>query len=607
MNRPALLGLAIAVGLAAPALSQEAPTMSVRATLGVTDGRTMSPYLTALSRDGTQLAYRIGPDTIGIFEPLTGKRIRTVAITEKEVGEQLHYSPDSKYLILQAMQQFRLVDPATGAVLRTIGGDNQFDIYSHAFNWNNDCSRLTDRPENFNFNNKPTVKVWDGANRRALGEIDVAPNGGGRCEAISGDGKLIATSGRFHRKEKETDENVTEYVELWDAATRRQTGRIHMGKDAYAVMLGLNADGKYLVVVSENNDGAVIWDTARQEKVATLGRFPGGYGRIIFSPDDKHFAIQSILGYTGVYETATGKKVAERKDSGRVPAGVGFNPQGDIIACFVDVSHVRISVVNKQEQPILPKPVGHAQPVFLTRFADDGKTMLTVGRDGKVLRWDVDTGKLRETVIEESGSQIYWDNPSTFSPDGRFLVVASFGSLMLFDVEEKKKIANLATQNTKYTTRFASVDFTQDGRKLIARGEGQERRQDFKIVIVGYAASWTSADGQLVAELSDAVRDDGNTAFAKHFAKETLFAPEPPKNAPEVTVGPALRDPWASSRNAGAMNIGNKITVKDRTTRKLLLDRLINANAGHGISFSPDGKRMALPLNDNTVQIFDLP
>jgi hypothetical protein len=48
------------------------------------------------------------------------------------------------------------------------------------------------------------------------------------------------------------------------------------------------------------------------------------------------------------------------------------------------------------------------------------------------------------------------------------------------------------------------------------------------------------------------------------------------------------------------------MTIKERAGGKVLLDNVLNLNNGRGISFSRDGNRIALPMNDNTVQIFDL-
>ena len=609
LQQPLRLCVGLFLLTAAAAAAQEPAKFVLKATLGRAVNRTMADHLTALARDGSQLAYRSGPDAIAIVEPLTGKLIRTITIQDKEVGERLFYSPDGKHLVFQAMQQVRLVDPATGKVSRRIGDGGTFDFHRHDFHWNADVSRLTDVEQNFHFDFKPKLKVWDGIAPKILGEIEVAPNGGHRCEAISGDGSLIAAGGRFHKKQKETDENVTEYVELWETLTRQRKGRIHLGKDAYAVMLGLSANGKHLVTVTENQDGAVIWDTGAGNKVAALGRFPGGYGRIVFAPDDKHFAIQAQRGYTVVYETATGRKTADLQIASEVPAGVGFTPAGDVVTCFANRMQISVGVVNRKEQPALPESEGHTQPVFLTRFADDGKSVLTVGRDLRVIRWDAATGKRLETLIDESGRTVFFvDEASTFTADGRLLALATSGDVALYDLAARKKIADLRTKDPKYHTRFSQIRFTADGKKLIARGEAQERnRNDFKIVIVGCAAAWSTETGALVAEYSGGNRG-GEQLLAKHFAKEPLAPlPAPAQSGPRVEVGAAIRDPWASPRNAGPLSVGNQLTLTDPVSKTVLFDRVLSLNGGRGISISPDGKKIALPLLDNTVQILELP
>jgi WD40 repeat protein len=596
--------IAIACCVAA-ADADETPKLTPKVTLGSTTNRTLGPYWTALSRDGKELAYRTGVNTIGIFDPESGKPLRSLVIDEKEVGERLFFAPDSKHLILQSMQQFRLIDAVNGKVLNTIGGGNKFDIYSHEFHWSDDCRVLTDVQQKYDFGFRPKVQVWDAAVKKVSGEIEVALNGGNRVEAISGNGQLIATGGRFHRKEKEGDEAAEEYVDLWDAKTLKRTGRFHLGPMSYSVMLGLNRDGKYLITVAENQDGAVLWDTAKA-KVATLGRFPGGYGRITFSPDNKLFAIQSIVGYTGVFETATGKKIVELQDAGRVPAGVGFKSNGDILACFVDQTNIRVRAVNKPDAPPPSEPQGHRQPVIFTRFSDDGSKLLTVGRDGAVLRWDVATGKLLETIVKSPDNFANWYDLAVANSNGKLLVVGSSGTLTLYNLEQQSK-ADLRTQSKKYYTRFNRIHFSQDGKRIFATGEGQENTPDFRIVIVGYAAGWNSADGKLISEVNGGKREDGEALLAKHFADEKFEATMAPSSAVEVEVGPTIRDPWASPFNAGPLPVGNQVTLRDKKTKKVLCDQTMNVHAAVGISFSPDGKKLAVPMNDNTVSIFELP
>ena len=89
MIRSVLLVAWITAGLSFTQLSfsEEPAKLNAKVTLGTVAGRTMSPYLTALSRDGQAVAYRTGPDTIGIFEPLSGKLLRTVTIGEKQTSD----------------------------------------------------------------------------------------------------------------------------------------------------------------------------------------------------------------------------------------------------------------------------------------------------------------------------------------------------------------------------------------------------------------------------------------------------------------------------------------------------------------------------------------
>ncbi len=602
------LSVCVALGVLLPdPVCADDPKFSHKITLNPAVNRPISAYLTALSRDGKQLAYRNGPDTIGIYEPLTGKLLRTLTISEKEVGESLYFTPDGKHLLLKSMQLLRFVDPTTGKITRTVGVASKFDIYSHIFNWNTDGSRVTDVQQQYDFGFKPKVKVWDATAPKALGEIDVAQNGGNRIEALSGDGKIIATTGRFHRKQNPTDEDASEYVEIWDTDTRKRKGRIHLGKDVYGIMLGLNADGKYLVVVSENNDGAVIWDLSTEKKVATLGRFPGGFGQIYFSPDDKHFAIQAQRGYTVVYETTTGKKVAELQGSGTSPVGVGFTPDGDIITCYADQSQIYLGVVNKKEQPKLARSVGHSRPVVVTHFSKDAKSLLTVGGDLRVIRWDLETGKPLETVLDDSARTVYSVDKAGISPDGKLVYLILSGDLVLYNLETKKKVAELQANIPKFRTRFKEAYLSEDGKKIFARGEAQElNRGDFQIVIVGAVAAWNTADGSEIAVHSG--KESGEALFEKHFGKEKLApAVAASPSVPLVTVGPLIRDPWMSPFNAMGTSIGNKLTLTDPASKKVLLDQVLYLNGGRGISFSSDGKKVALPMLDNSVQIFGIP
>lgn len=576
---------------------------TVTVNLGTSQGRTLGAYWVALSPDGTQLAYRTDVDSISIFAPATGKLLRTVKITEKEVGEQLHFTRDSKRLLLQSMQHLRVVDPTTGKVERKIGLDDKFDIYSHEFAWDAAVTRVVTCSSNFNFKNNPPVRFWNATANTIEGEVKIGPSGAGRSLAVSGDGKIIATGAQSHQKANEKDEAAEEYVEFWNSRTRERVARLHMGANVQPGRLYLNSDGTILLTVDSVGRWA-IWDVKASKTIATLGQLPGFNASITFSPNDKLVAIQTSSSVTKVYETATGKLKHERKDAGQKGGGVGFTAEGDIYACFVEGTQVRVSNLTKPEQPPTPPSDGHRQPVFFTHFAADSKTILTVGSDQRVLRWDVATGKLLEQILDQSSERShFWSGPCAVSPDGKRLIVVSAGGANLIDLEKKEHLGFLSI-NQKYRPTWSRFDFAADGKTLFARGTGQETgRTDFKIVILPYVVEWNLDEKRAIAEHLGATRDTPeDDVFKAHFGTRKLAAGVKP--SVEVTVGKALRDPWASNFNAGAIAVGSTVTIKN-AAGKVLFEETISTHMGLGISISPDGKKSAIPRSNGTVAIIE--
>ena len=88
--------------------------------LGGQPVQTLGEGWVALSRDGKELVYRTGPDTLGLFDPLTGKPLREVRIEQKEIGEQLWYAADGRHLLFKGTATLRRVDAATGKVVAAI-------------------------------------------------------------------------------------------------------------------------------------------------------------------------------------------------------------------------------------------------------------------------------------------------------------------------------------------------------------------------------------------------------------------------------------------------------------------------------------------------------
>ena len=77
----------------------------------------------------------------------------------------------------------------------------------------------------------------------------------------------------------------------------------------------------------------------------------------------------------------------------------------------------------------------HDSQVFGVRFTPDGKQEVSGGRDGYVMIWNLDTGKLAKSI--KAHDQIIWS--VGVSPDGRFAVSRSS--------DDTARIWHLATGN----------------------------------------------------------------------------------------------------------------------------------------------------------------
>ncbi len=121
-----------------------------------------------------------------------------------------------------------------------------------------------------------------------------------------------------------------------------------------------------------------------------------------------------------------------------------------------------------------PRPIrvlgGHRFEVYSVEFSPDGKTLASGGgylgpdlKPGEIMLWDVETGKLRESLKGHAGG--VWS--VAFSPDGKTLASGSADkTIRLWDVPTGRAL----TTFTGPTDWVRSVVFTPDGKTLASAG-----------------------------------------------------------------------------------------------------------------------------------------
>jgi WD40 repeat protein len=220
--------------------------------------------------------------------------------------------------------------------------------------------------------------------------------------------------------------------------------------------------------------------------VARLGsvrfRHEGVLGSFVISPDGQALAaVPDQFGKSvAVWDMATGK-VTRRLTFDHEVHYLAFTPDGQSIAVgsavdeqgrngivrFVDLAS------GKESRRFIGHKAGrnHANHVDFGEaifFTPDGRTMITVGGFGSVLRWDVPSGK---KLGELNGNGwVAWG----LSPDGKLLAARQEGSsanvLRLFEVATGKEVRQLRHSDEVY-----SAAFSPDGKMLATASTGPDQ------------------------------------------------------------------------------------------------------------------------------------
>jgi WD40 repeat protein len=179
------------------------------------------------------------------------------------------------------------------------------------------------------------VQLWDSATGKRLARVP------GCCPALSPDGKLLATTARGKRDEKNT-------VTLWEAATARELCSVKVPQ-GQVYRLDFSPDGKLLAAVSDvagraNKHAIHLWPLLKAGPPKSGPALRVGPHRLLaeglsywvralaFSPDGRALALPDDRGAVRVLETATGQeRLRFTGHLGQISA-LSFSPDGRRLA-----------------------------------------------------------------------------------------------------------------------------------------------------------------------------------------------------------------------------------------------------------------------------------
>jgi WD40 repeat protein len=354
--------------------------------------------------------------------------------------------------------------------------------------------------------------------------------------AFSSDGKILATGAN----PSESD------IRLWDVATGMEIGRLE-GHGSGVDSLAFWPDGKTLA--SSSADQTIrIWDVPSRKCLDVLRGHRNEVWRLVLLPDDKML-------------------VSGAKDG---------------TVCFWDtsVTHSHQSRINFAVENMVD-----------WNFAPDGRSILTLDSQEHLILW---TGEdfQRNSQLLEVPANFQSDH---FSRDGRFLAVSwTNGVLQVWDTSQRI----LLHQMTNTPGPVAPQTFLADGKKLITYSVNDNSLHEWDLTAGREIQSWRAPAEFGATSLTpdereclaiSGLKDDSVLRNLVDNSQRQLNL-----DAPETDFGVFSPDGklFAISSSMGLARVWNTSGWKPVATLGNFLTGV------HGVSFSPDGKRLAIAGHD---------
>jgi eukaryotic-like serine/threonine-protein kinase len=239
----------------------------------------------AFSPDGGLLAANGDDDTVELWNPLTGERLRTLTGHSSWV-HAVAFSPDGRLLATGSDDKsVRLWDPLTGEQLRTLTGHQQ-SVAAVGFSPDGRLLATGGRDKAVLLWDPQTGKRWNPRSGKGL-HTRTGHTNGVRTVAFSPDGRLLATGGG------------DKTVRLWNVRTGK---RLHTltGHTNGVRTVAFSPDGRLLA--TGGHDRTVrLWNPLTGEQLRTLTGHREWVAAVAFSPDGRLFATGSEDGGVRVW------------------------------------------------------------------------------------------------------------------------------------------------------------------------------------------------------------------------------------------------------------------------------------------------------------------
>jgi WD40 repeat protein len=392
-----------------------------------------------------------------------------------------------------------------------------------------------------------TVRQWDVASGREVRAFK-GPRERVYSLALAPNGLVLATS------------SGDRVIRLWDVATGQELQRWKREEACHRLAFG--PDGKSLALyLKGENESVCLWQVPAGRELRRLSIPP--------PPNDGNMRWRMAV-------------LMEQEEPDRSPA-VAYSPDGrHLLAGTASSFHLwDLATYKRVRRYDAPERSASLHPVF----APDSESIVGMGTNGVVLRWEV--GSLEDLPPFSAGNQA--QTAAAFSADGKFLAVASMdGTVRLWDVAQAR--ATLTIPASKRAVR--AVALTADSKTLLTGDEeGIVRAWDAatgKEAMLGggrptFAALAFAGSGETLVSADGGRLDRWEARSGKPLDKHDL-GDNPFEPAALSADGQTL----AVAREGGQVRLLDTATGKERGVLEVGKVKVI------ALLFAPDGRSLAV-------------
>jgi WD40 repeat protein len=282
---------------------------------------------------------------------------------------------------------------------------------------------------------------------------------------------------------------------LWNLTTGREV-RTFGNRSEQVTRAEFSRDGT-LVVTGSSDGTARVWDVRTGTQRASLAGDGSEQFHATFSPDAQAVLTWRPGGRARVWEWTTGRNVAL---GGRGVQGAAFSPDGGLVVTGSSDGRLRLWGWRTSGPPIVSPRAKSGTYVAIPAFSPDGKLVAAIDgyRDILTWRWKKHEDLHRiDTFFNHEASSL------EFSRDGRFLVATGDKAARVYKVDTGEYWAALLGH--KDWVKKAS--FSPDGRLIVTvSGDGSAR-------------IWDTVSWQTLAEL----RGHAETVTDAAFSPDSRF------------------------------------------------------------------------------------